>query len=240
MAEKTLSQIPRHIREQFEKGKTAFDRKNFDYAVAIFGQVLEQEPAFYDCRQYLRAAQIQKSGGSGSTTFFKKMLGGAPAPPRSSPRGQVELMRNPVDALKTAEQILKTDPNSMAAHKLLAQAAIACEFPKTAILSLQIVTKNAPKDEDAQKDLAPRLFRQRRRRKSRINLLRIDAPASRRPSIGRRAKGHFRPQNPVRRRLRSPLQQAPVPTATSSRTKTRPSPSNRKAARSRATTSPTA
>jgi tetratricopeptide (TPR) repeat protein len=152
MAEKTLSQTPRHLREQFEKGKTAFERKNFEYAIAIFNQVLEQEPGFYDCRQFLRAAQIQKSG-SASTTFFKKMLGGAGASPLLA-KGQVELMRNAVDALKTAEQILNSDPNSIQAHKLLAQAAIACEFPKTAILSLQIVTKNAPKDEDALKDLA--------------------------------------------------------------------------------------
>ena len=152
MAEKTINQIPRPIREQYEKGKTAFERKNFEYAVSIFNQVLDQEPAFYECREYLRAAQVQKSGG-GSSTFFKKVFSGAGSSPLLA-KGQVELMRNPVDALKTAEQILKSDPNSMSAHKLLAQAAIACEFPKTAILSLQIVTKNAPKDEEALKDLA--------------------------------------------------------------------------------------
>jgi len=153
MAEKTLSQAPRPIREQYEKGRTAFERKNFEYAIAIFNQVLEKEPGFYECRECLRAAQIQKAGGTSGTTFFKRMLGGAGASPLLA-RGQVELMRNPVDALKTAEQILNGDPNSIAAHKLLAQAAIASEFPKTAILSLQIVVKNSPKDDEAQKDLA--------------------------------------------------------------------------------------
>jgi len=150
MAEKTINQIPRLIREQFEKGKTAFERKNFEYAIDRFNQVLDQEPAFYECREYLRAAQVQKTSGGG---FFKKVFSGAGSSPLLA-KGQVELMRNPVDALKTAESILKSDPNSMAAHKLLAKAAIASEFPKTAILSLQIVTKNAPKDEDALKDLA--------------------------------------------------------------------------------------
>jgi tetratricopeptide (TPR) repeat protein len=152
MAEKTLNQIPRALREQYEKGKTAFERKNFEYAIAIFGQVLEQEPAFYDAREHLRAAQVQKAS-SGGTTFFKKVFSGAGSSPLLG-KGQVELMSNPVNALKTAESILKSDPNSMAAHKLLARAAIACEFPKTAILSLQIVTKNSPKDEEALKDLA--------------------------------------------------------------------------------------
>lgn len=79
MAEKTMNQIPRPVREQFEKGKAAFDRQNFDYAVAIFMQVLAQEPAFYDCREALRAAQSRKH--SGGTTFFKKMLSGAGSSP---------------------------------------------------------------------------------------------------------------------------------------------------------------
>ena len=71
MAEKTLSQIPRPLREQYEKGKAAFDRKNYDYAVAIFCQILEQEPeVFYDCREALRASQFKKSGGG--TNLFQK------------------------------------------------------------------------------------------------------------------------------------------------------------------------
>src|SRR5271154_1943174 len=101
MAEKTLSQIPRALRENYEKGKTAFERKNFEYAVAIFNQVLDQEPAFYECREYLRAAQVQKASGGG-TTFFKKVFSGAGSSPLLA-KGQVELMRNPIDALKTAE-----------------------------------------------------------------------------------------------------------------------------------------
>jgi tetratricopeptide (TPR) repeat protein len=151
MAEKTISQIPRPLREQYEKGKTAFDRKNFDYAIAIFNEVLKQEPAFYDCREALRATQFKKSGGGGG--FFKKMLSGAGSQPMLA-KGQLDLMKNPAAALATAEQILNGDPNNAAAHKLLGEAAMLCELPKTAILSLEIATKNAPKDEDIRKNLA--------------------------------------------------------------------------------------
>ena len=63
-------------------------------------------------------------------------------------------MKSPLEALKTAEQVLNSDPNSSAGHKLLAEAALAADLPKTAVLSLQIVVKNSPKDEDAQKALA--------------------------------------------------------------------------------------
>ncbi|MGP8202144.1 MAG: tetratricopeptide repeat protein [Limisphaerales bacterium] len=151
MAEKTINQIPRSLREQYEKGKSAFDRKNFDYAIAIFNQVLAQEPAFYDCREALRASQFKKAGGGGG--FFKKMLSGAGNSPLLA-KGQLALMKDPVDALKIAEQILNSDPNSAAGHKLLGEAAMLAELPKTAILSLEIATKASPKDEDIRKNLA--------------------------------------------------------------------------------------
>ena len=70
MPEKSLSQIPRSLREQFEKGKMALERRNFDYALAIFTSILEQEPAFYDCREHLRVTQHKKSEGK-SGGFFK-------------------------------------------------------------------------------------------------------------------------------------------------------------------------
>jgi len=151
MAEKTINQIPRHLREQYQKGKTAFDRNNFDYAVDIFKQVLKQEPAFYDCREALRASQFKKSGGS--TTLFRKMLSGAGSSPLVA-KGQLALAKNPVDALAIAEDILSSDANSAAGHKLLGEAAMLADLPKTAILSLEIAVKNAPKDEEVKKSLA--------------------------------------------------------------------------------------
>jgi tetratricopeptide (TPR) repeat protein len=151
MAEKTMSQIPRPVREQYQKGMTAFERKNFEYAMALFNQVLAQEPAFFDCRQALRVCQHKKSGGSSS--FFKRMLSGAGSSPLLA-KAQIAGLKDPLEAIKTAEQILNSDFNSVAAHKLLADAALAADLPKTAVLSLEIVVKNAPKDEDAQKDLA--------------------------------------------------------------------------------------
>jgi hypothetical protein len=39
----------------------ALERRNFDYALAIFTSILEQEPAFYDCREHLRATQHKKT-----------------------------------------------------------------------------------------------------------------------------------------------------------------------------------
>src|SRR5271156_1379626 len=119
MAEKLIGQIPRPVREQYQKGMTAFERKNFEYAIAIFNQVLAQEPAFFECRQALRVSQHKKAGGS--TSFFKKMMSGAGSSPLLA-KGQLILGRNPLEAMKVAEQILNGDPLNASAHKLLAEA----------------------------------------------------------------------------------------------------------------------
>jgi tetratricopeptide (TPR) repeat protein len=151
MPEKSFSQIPRNVRDQYEKGKAAFARQNFDYAITFFRAVLDQEPGFYECREALRASQFKKAGGS--TGFFKKMLSGASSSPNIA-KGQVALRTNPLEALKIAEDILTSDPNSTSGHKLLADAAMANELPKTAILSLEILIKASPKDQDVLHELA--------------------------------------------------------------------------------------
>src|SRR5438552_166032 len=143
MPEKTLNQVSRALREQHEKGVLAFQRQNFDYAISILNQVLQQEPALYESREALRAAQFKRAG-SGSS-FFKKIIGSANP---LLPRGQLALRSNPIDALNMAEQILSGDPYNYGAHRLLADAALAADLPQTAVLSLEIVYKHSPKDRE--------------------------------------------------------------------------------------------
>lgn len=145
MPEKNPTEIPRDLRELYQKGTQALQRQNFDYAIAILNQVLQREPGFFDCRQALRAAQFKKAGGS--TGFFKKMLGGASSSPLIA-KGQVVLRKNPIEAIQIAEQILNGDPGSSAAHKLLAEAAMQADLPRTACLSYEILLKSSPKDYD--------------------------------------------------------------------------------------------
>src|SRR5881394_1394106 len=145
MPEKSLQQLPRDLRDLFQKGTTALQRQNLDYAVAIFQQVLQREPAFLEGRQALRAAQIKKTGGS--TSFFKKVLGGAGASPLIA-KAQMAKSRNPVEAMAIAEQILEGDPNSSSGNKILAEAAASAGLPKTACFAFEILLKNSPRDYD--------------------------------------------------------------------------------------------
>lgn len=145
MPEKSLNEIARDLREMFQKGNAALQRQNYDYAITFYEQVLRREPAFFDCRQALRATQFKKAGGK--TTFFKKMLGGAANSPLIA-KAQVVMNKNPEEAIALAEQILNGDPANTTAHKILADAAMLADLPKTACLSLEILLKNAPHDYD--------------------------------------------------------------------------------------------
>src|SRR6266478_1610522 len=148
MPEKSVTAVARPLREQYEKGLAALQRQNLDYAVAIFAQVLQQEPGFYACREALRATQAKKTAGKGG--FLRKMFGTASSSPLLA-KGQIALRSNPVEAIHIAEQILNSDPNNSAAHKMLAEAALAVDFPRTAALSLEIAFKSSPDRELALK-----------------------------------------------------------------------------------------
>ena len=146
MPEKSVTAVARPLREQYEKGLAALQRQNLDYAVAIFVQVLQKEPGFYACREALRATQAKKTGGKSG--FLKRMFGTASSSPLLA-KGQIALRANPVEAINIAEQLLNSDPNNLAAHKLLADAALAADLPRTAALSLEIAFKLSPDREIA-------------------------------------------------------------------------------------------
>ncbi len=146
MPEKALNAIPRPQRDLYEKAITAINRNNLEYAISILTQVVTVEPAFFDARQALRAAQF-KRGAATQTGFFKKMIGGATSQPALA-KAQLTLRKNPAEAMQQLEEILNGDPQNNSAHKLLADAARAAGLTKTALLSLEIVFKNNPRDRD--------------------------------------------------------------------------------------------
>ena len=145
MPDQTLREIPNDLREMFQKGNAALQRQNYDYAITFFDQILKRAPGFFEARQALRATQFKKAGGK--TSLFRKMLGGASNSPLIA-KAQVQLRKSPTDALIIAEQVLNSDPTNSSAHRIVADAALAADFPLAACLSLEILLKNSPKDYD--------------------------------------------------------------------------------------------
>ena len=152
MAETTHNEISRDARMLYAKGVEAAQRDNTDYAINLFSQGLEKEPAFYECRKALRAAQFKKAGTSGGG-FFKKMLSGAGSSPQVA-KARLALGKNPGEAMAIAEQILNGDPNNASAHRIIVDAANALELPRTAVLSYETLVKQSPKDRNLAIDFA--------------------------------------------------------------------------------------
>jgi tetratricopeptide (TPR) repeat protein len=144
MPEKQLHEIPADLRRLYTKATEAAQRENPDYAITLFCQVLEKEPAFFDCRRALRIEQAKKGAGA-STGFFKKFVSSAGASPQIA-KAKMALNRNPAEAMAIAEQVLNSDPNNSYAHRLIVDAAQALELPKTAVLSLEVMVRHSPKD----------------------------------------------------------------------------------------------
>jgi predicted Zn-dependent protease len=144
MPEKNINEVSRDLRLLYTKATEAAQRDNLDYAIALFNQVLEKEPGFFDGRKALRAAQFKKAG-TGGTGFFKKMLSGAGSSPQVA-KGQLALRNNPAGALAIAEEILNGDPNNSSAHKIIVEAAKALELPRTLVLAYETLARNSPKD----------------------------------------------------------------------------------------------
>src|SRR5436305_13972659 len=143
MAEKSVNEISRDVRAVFQKGNDALLRENYDYVAVLVTQRHERETTVNLSGKALRSAQDRKDGvGSG---FFKKAWSSASSSPMVA-KGQVALRKNPVEALHIAEQILNSDPTSSPAHRLVAEAAIAMDMPRSAVMSLEILFRNSPKD----------------------------------------------------------------------------------------------
>ena len=129
----------------FTKGSDASSRENYDYAIELFNQILVREPAVFDVRKELRTAQLRKAGGGGG--LFKKMWSNASSSPMVA-KGQLALRKDPAEALQIAEQILNTDPQNSGAHRIIVDAATTLEMPRTAVMSLEILAGNSPKDRE--------------------------------------------------------------------------------------------
>lgn len=151
MPEKTLNELPRDLRLLYTRGQEALQRDNFDYAIEMFTQLLAREPSVFEVRKILRATQVAKSGKGGG--FFKRLTSGASSSPLIA-KGQLALRRNPLEAMQVAEEILNSDANSTGGHKLMAEAALAAEMPKVAVMSLEVLVKASPKDKQLTYDLA--------------------------------------------------------------------------------------
>lgn len=142
MAIVTKDKASRKARDMFEKGFSAMDRGNLDYAIDMFLHVLEIEPGFFEARKFLRAAELRrfKESGGGQLTHIMSSLTGFPTVLMT----RAKIAKKPLDALHGAEQLLRKDPLNPSFVFLLCDAAEALNMPEVAVQSLEILRDNDP------------------------------------------------------------------------------------------------
>ncbi|MDA0990139.1 MAG: tetratricopeptide repeat protein [Verrucomicrobia bacterium] len=143
MAVVTIDEVPRQIRDLFNKGFAAFERGNLDYAIEMMLTCLEAEPRLLQARRYLRAAEIKKlkSGKTSSMAAAGITIKALPILTQTN----VLIKRGQADkAVMAAEKLLQLDPVRPDFVLLFAEAALMADLPETALQSMALARDHHP------------------------------------------------------------------------------------------------
>lgn len=144
MAEVALEQAPRKAREHYEKGIASLERGNLDYAMDMFLLAIDLCPGLLRARKYLRAAALKKNKAQKTSSFGRALatLSGSGA----LMKVQSLTKKNPAQAVREAEELLRKDPLNSTFVNASCQAALAADLPEVAILNLEVVRDNGERD----------------------------------------------------------------------------------------------
>ncbi len=144
MAIVTKENLKPKAKDLFDRGFSALDRGNLDYAMDMFLGCLELEPGFLEARTYLRAASVRKfkEGKNGKMTHAMSSLAGSP----KIISARAKLSKKPLAALQAAEELLRKDPLNPQFVYLLCDAAEVLNMPEVAVQSLEILRDHSDKE----------------------------------------------------------------------------------------------
>lgn len=144
MEEALLKDLDARLQKQIENARKAID-KNPAYAVDIFSNISNRNPACLDVRKLLRQAQQRASKGK------SKGLGGFLSKVTNLPfsiGNDSKIKKDPAKAMETAEQMLRTNPDNVTAHKMLGMAAESLELYSTAAFAYDSIRRIDPKNSE--------------------------------------------------------------------------------------------
>jgi len=141
--------LPQHLRASWLKAMSAYELKNYGYAIQLCQSILKEVPGFLDGRRLARKAAAAKSNSS-----KKGLFGGLSGSSFSSMKAQGLVKKDPVQAMDAAEKILEADPYNAQANQILKEAALASDHLETATFALETIIEGNPKDTKTMHELA--------------------------------------------------------------------------------------
>ena len=142
MAEVRLEDAPRKAREYFEKGFASMERGSLDYAMDMFMSALELEPRLLHVRKYLRGAALKKAKDKNPNALTHILSSIAGVGTMMAASGAIK--KKPLEALKSAEKLMRADPLNLSFINLLGRAAVGAGMPEVAIQTLEIARDHYP------------------------------------------------------------------------------------------------
>ncbi len=144
MVEITEATANPQVRDLFNKGFTAIERNNFDYAIDMLLVCVEREPAFLRARKFLRAATIRRFMARSGNLQLRHVLAFIAGLPLFCKYHLAMHGKRHLEALQLAEKLMSNDPFQPLFIKALGRAAEAAEMPEIAIQTLTLVREHIP------------------------------------------------------------------------------------------------
>jgi tetratricopeptide (TPR) repeat protein len=141
--------------KHIQKAEEAARRRNYDFAVELYQQLLELDPdqgeARAGLRRVLRLRQEKKKGGR----FLRALSGAGPLALAKTLRkaGKIEA------CLKSAEQYLASNPLDVDANLFLGEALEAGEYYKSACAVYEFIAEIAPKNPEGLKRAGAMMYK---------------------------------------------------------------------------------
>jgi tetratricopeptide (TPR) repeat protein len=145
MAEVNLDSVPKPARDIFNRGFTALERGNVDYAIDMLTACIELEPELLRAWKFLRAAQLRKAMNKPASSLSKAISAAAKAPAFLSAMGTLKSGK-PRKAMMAVEKLLRQDPTNPKYCMFFAEAAAKGDLPEVAILTLELSRDHNPEN----------------------------------------------------------------------------------------------
>ncbi len=145
MTELTLENAPRGARDMFNKGFSALERGNLDYAIDLLTHAVAEAPGLVRAWKFLRAAEIRRVRQR-KTGHIGRAFSDAARMPGYVRAGSLLRNGKAERALLVAEKLLRDDPLNIRYVKLFCDIAVAMELHNVAILTFDALRENDPRD----------------------------------------------------------------------------------------------